>query len=176
MKRGVTWSSSERKSSEGFGLLFLDFFWFSFFRPKTPLLDYTMKYIEGSHIRPKTPQGIHGPTFVIPTWRWDSFFSGWSVSSIFWWFGLIWFRVGCFCLIWFVVRIRIHISILDSIICIILVVYNLGMLKIICWQNCWQKYNDALRWKFRSPFKVSLYSLGIPLEQTWRRDEVLNNV
>ena len=100
--------------------------------------------IEGSHIRPKTPQGIHGPTFVIPTWRWDSFFSGWSVSSIFWWFGLIWFRVGCFCLIWFVVRIRIHISILDSIICIILVVYNLGMLKIICWQNCWQKYNDAL--------------------------------
>ena len=69
------------------------------------------------------------PLFVIPTWRWDSFFCGWSISSVFWWFGLVWFWVGCFCLVWFVVRIRIHVSILDTIIRVILVVYNLGMLK-----------------------------------------------
>ena len=67
--------------------------------------------------------------FVIPTWRWDSFFCGWSISSVFWGFGLVWFWVSCFCLVWFVVRIRIHVSILDAIIRVILVVYNLGMLK-----------------------------------------------
>ena len=111
--------------------------------------------------------------FVIPTWRWDSFFCWWSISSIFWWFGLVWFWVSCFCLVWFVVRIRIHVSILDAIIRVILVVYNLGMLKkYLKWPSATVHRGRS----FEDPFwYISLYSHGIQ-EQTWRRDDVLNNV